>query len=375
MDLPSELNQAELSLWERESFSDEIDLLVVGAGIVGSSAALSWKKQYPDDRVVVIDKGIRPEGASTRNAGFACIGSVSEHIDDIQKSGEEIVLNRVLRRWKGLQLLRKTLGEKEIGYEPCGGHEIFTDNDLCQICYDSIELMNGRLKELTGESDIYKKVSVNGYPAIFNRLEGAVHAGKLMKALHKELQKEGISIRWNHAAREVNEQIAVLESGHSLSAKRILVAVNGFTKRLADLPVTPARGMVMVTKPINNLAWKGIFHHNKGFVYFRNIGDRLLIGGARNIDAEGEAIDQFGINPAIKKWLINFTDQVLKLPKDREIEQEWSGIMGFTPDKEPLVARTDKGFWVAAGLSGMGVAIGMEVGRKVVEEMIDPKLS
>jgi gamma-glutamylputrescine oxidase len=370
MGLSSESNQAELSFWERESFTREIDLLVIGAGIVGSSAALGWIEQNPDHRVVVIDKGIRPEGASTRNAGFACIGSVSEHLDDILKSGEEIVMKRVLRRWNGLQMLRKTLGDERIGYEPCGGHEIFTDTNLYQNCIDSIGNLNYNLEKLTGEKEVYSQAEYNGYPAIFNRLEGAVHAGRLMKTLHKKLERAGVSIWWNHGVRAVEGKRVALESGNSLSAQNILVAVNGFTKRLADQPVTPARGMVMVTKPIEKLAWNGTFHHNKGYVYFRNIGDRLLIGGARNIDAEGEATDEFGINPAIKEWLINFTDQVLKLPKDWEIEQEWSGIMGFTPDKEPLVARTDEGFWVAAGLSGMGVAIGMEVGRKVVEEII-----
>ncbi len=374
MCLFSESNQTELSYWERESFTGEIDFLVVGAGIVGSSAALGWIERNPDHRVVVIDKGMKPEGASTRNAGFACIGSVSEHLDDIQSSGEEIVMKRVLRRWNGLQMLRNTLGDEEIGYEPCGGHEIFTDEKLYQECVDSMGSLNHNLEIMTGEKDVYRKVEYSGHPAIFNRLEGAVHAGKLMKTLHKKLEKAGVSIRWNHGIKAVEGQRVLLESGHYLSAHNILVAVNGFTKRLADLPVTPARGMVMVTKPIKNLEWKGTFHYNKGYVYFRNIGERLLIGGARNIDVDGETTDQFGINPAIKEWLIHFMNQTLKLPKGWEIEQQWSGIMGFTRDKEPLITRTDTGFWVAAGLSGMGVAIGMEVGLKAVEGIIFEKL-
>jgi gamma-glutamylputrescine oxidase len=369
MDFPSGLNLSERSFWEQESFSEEIGLLVIGAGIVGSSAALRWKQLNPYSRVVIIDKGLMPEGASTRNAGFACIGSMSEHLDDLNKSGEEVVMKRVQRRWNGLKLLRNTLGDDEIGYEPCGGYEIFTDEILYQNCIDSINQFNHHLEKLTGEKEVYSQAEYNGYPAISNRLEGAVHTGRMMKSLYNKLEKAGVYIRWNHGVSAVEGQRVMLESGNILSAQNILAAINGFTKRLADLPVTPARGMVMVTKPIQNLTWRGTFHHNKGYVYFRNIGDRLLIGGARNMDAERETTDEFGINPAIKKWLINFIDQVLKLPEGWEIDQEWSGIMGFAPDKEPLITRTENGFWVAAGLSGMGVAIGMEVGRQVVEVM------
>jgi hypothetical protein len=47
-----------------------------------------------------------PQGASTKNAGFACFGSLSEIIDDLKSHSEEGNSTRS-KRWKGLQLLRK----------------------------------------------------------------------------------------------------------------------------------------------------------------------------------------------------------------------------------------------------------------------------
>ena len=50
-----------------------------------------------------------PQGASTKNAGFACFGSLSEIIDDLKSHSEEEVIQLVKKRVDGLQLLRETL--------------------------------------------------------------------------------------------------------------------------------------------------------------------------------------------------------------------------------------------------------------------------
>jgi len=76
---------------------------------------------------------------------------------------------------------------------------------------------------------------------------------------------------------------------------------------------------------------------------------------------------EFGVNPAIREHLIRFVNETLKLPDNWEIEQEWSGIMGMTENKEPIIKMISQNTWVASGLSGMGIAIGMEVARSVVE--------
>jgi glycine/D-amino acid oxidase-like deaminating enzyme len=62
-----------LSLWEKQSFL-EYDVIVVGAGITGLSTAVSIKEKNPKISVLVVERGILPTGASTKNAGFACFG-------------------------------------------------------------------------------------------------------------------------------------------------------------------------------------------------------------------------------------------------------------------------------------------------------------
>lgn len=225
------------------------------------------------------------------------------------------------------------------------------------------------MDELIDEKEVFSRGELQGYPVIHNRLEGALHPGKMMEHLAQKVGKTGIEIKWNSEVEKVNREGEVtLASGSEIEANRILFAANGFVRRfLPNLNIKPARGLIFVTNELDDLPWKGIFHHDRGYIYFRNIGKRLLIGGARNIDKDKEETDQFGTNSKIKRHLVSFVSDVLKLPADWHIDYEWSGIMGFSPTKTPVIQQVDEKQYVAAGLSGMGIAIGMEVGRSAAE--------
>ena len=355
------------SFWEREEWLKKPDLLIVGGGIVGASLALFYKKTYPDHDVLIVEKGVAPEGASTRNAGFTCIGSLSEHLSDMQKAGEETVLKRIERRWNGLNLLKSMFSAEEMGYSHSGGYEIFTDEELLSECAGRLIEMNTLLHERLGIQNVYSRREYMGYPAIYNHVEGAINSGRMMRTLHQRIQKEGVRTWWNTRMESIDPGVARLENGFDIEAERIAVTVNGFAGSLLGLPVKPARGYIFITKPIADFGWKGTFNHDRGYVYFRNVEDRLLLGGARNLAVEEETTDHFGINPVIKEYLHGFADNVIKLPAGWEIDMEWSGIMGMTADKEPLIKEIKPGIFAAAGLSGMGIAIGMQVARELLE--------
>ncbi|RYZ47414.1 MAG: FAD-binding oxidoreductase, partial [Sphingobacteriales bacterium] len=65
-----------LSYWEKTSFL-HYDHIVIGSGIVGLSTALELRGRFPSSRILVLERGLLPTGASSRNAGFACMGSVT----------------------------------------------------------------------------------------------------------------------------------------------------------------------------------------------------------------------------------------------------------------------------------------------------------
>lgn len=355
------------SYWERKEWLKPIDLIIVGAGIVGTSVALFYKEKYPNQNIILVERGITPLGASTRNAGFSCIGSISEHLADIRLTGSETVLKRIERRWRGLELLKSVMGTDAIEYLPTGGYEIFFDNQLYQNCRDQLDVMNRHLNDHLGQERVYSDTKYQGVPAILNRLDGSINSGKLMKSLHERVADMGVKTVWNSHVESVQSNSVQLKSGLELNSDQIVLAVNGFISEFSNVEVKPARGYIFVTQPIDGLQWRGTFNFNEGYVYFRNVGDRLLLGGGRNVAKEEETTSLFGVNPDIKNYLVSFANDQLKLSKGWEIDLEWSGIMGMTPDKEPIIKEIKPDVWAAVGLSGMGIAIGMQVAKGLVK--------
>ncbi len=359
---------ANRSYWETELYNQNYDLIVIGAGLTGMSAAYFFKKDHPDANVLVLERGNFPIGASTRNAGFACIGSVGELLSDLEIEEELVLKQRIKDRYEGLLLLRNTLGDENIDYEEAKGCEIFKDQAEFEKAKDSIGIFNQWMDELIGEKEVFSAQTYRDFPVIHNRVEGLLHPGKMIRTLLQNCIGLGVEFRWNSVVENINTDANVItnSNGIDFSADRVIIATNAFTKKLLpEINITPGRGYAFVTSELDSLEWKGGFHFNKGYVYFRHIGEnRLLLGGGRNIAHTEETTSEFGVNQSIKNYLVEFANETLELTAGWEIDHEWSGIMGFTDTKKYLLEKISPRCVLAAGLSGMGVALGMNFGKK-----------
>src|SRR5690606_11195393 len=112
---------------------------------------------------------------------------------------------------------------------------------------------------------------------------------------------------------------------------------------------------------------KGTFHLDKGYYYFRNIDDRILFGGGRNLDFEGEEATEFGQRERIQNKLRELLKTVFLPETDFEIDYSWSGIMGVGTSKEPNVKQLSNRVYFGVRLGGLGVAIGSLIGREIVD--------
>ncbi len=366
-----------LSYWERQSFFSNIDVLIVGSGMVGLSTAIHLKESNPKLHVVIIERGSLPIGASTRNAGFACFGSMTELIDDLSTQGEAEVFGTVEKRWKGLQALRSKLSDQQLDYKEWGGYEVFTDNDSesYQQCLDHITTFNKTLKDIIGVKNVYQQGdnNINSFGLhktqhlIVNTQEGQINTGSMMKGLLELAYQSGVKV-YNgieilHWGSNINGVVVETKEGWTIKANKMVVATNAFTTKLfPSIQVNPARNQVMITKPIAGLKLKGCFHYDKGYVYFRNIDGRILLGGARNKDLENESTTIFGDNKKIDSVLTNLLKEVILPNQAFEIEQRWSGILGVGDSKRPIIQKIDTNICAAVRLGGMGVAIGYGVG-------------
>ncbi len=105
-----------VSVWEQSTYFAPKDLVIVGCGFVGLWTAYEAIQKNPKLNITILERGVIPSGASTRNAGFSCFGSVSELMYDVQLMGEAAMLETVKMRYDGLQRIQKVFKAKEIDY-------------------------------------------------------------------------------------------------------------------------------------------------------------------------------------------------------------------------------------------------------------------
>ena len=367
----------QLSYWEIKNWFTNVDYTVVGSGIVGLHAALRLRERFPNSKIIILEKGVLPQGASTKNAGFACFGSLSEIIDDLKSHSEEEVINLIQKRWEGLKLLRKRVGDVNLDYKPFGGYELFLkehESDYLE-CINKIPFINEILQPLF-KSDVYSKeidrFGFNGIfeSVIFNPFEGQIDTGNMMQELLKQAAANDILILNQQKVTSFNDNgtnVEVALEDFSFKTKKLLFATNGFASELTKGEVKPARAQVLITHPIPNLHLKGTFHLDKGYYYFRNIGDRILLGGGRNLDFQGEATDEFGETQLIQNHLEKLLKEVILPIQEVKIDHCWSGIMGLGASKKPIVEPVSSNVFCGVRLGGMGVAIGSLVGTELAD--------
>lgn len=369
------------SYWEQQSFT-KYNHIVIGSGIVGLSTAIELKERFPAFSVLVLERGLLPTGASTRNAGFACMGSLTELIDDTQYNSETEMVTLFARRKKGLELLRERLGDERIGYKTNGSYELISTEELPALA--QLDRINALLQPITGKQAfrlVNEKITEFGFSAIHtkslveNACEGELHTGKMMRALIDLAISKGIEIKTGAAVtrfEEDTEKIAVcikdpFRQEIWLHADKLFICTNAFTQQL--LPgedVVPGRGQVLITEPVLNLKFKGVYHFDKGYYYFREIDGRVLIGGGRNQDFAGETTTEIKLSEHIQADLERKLHEVILPNTDFTIAQRWAGIMAFGASKQPIIKAFSDKVYGAFRMGGMGVALGSEAARTLV---------
>ncbi len=365
----------DLSYWEKQTWFSNVDVTIIGSGIVGLSCALAIKEKHPNYKVLVLEKGTLPQGASTKNAGFACFGSLSEILDDLETHSEEEVLSLIEKRWKGLLQLKETLGDTALHYKAWGGYELFTKEDtaLFDLCADKMSSINKLLKPIF-KTDVFRFTeNIFNYNNIlknyvFNPFEGQINTGEMMAALLQKAQTAGVKIVNNISVEEITQKDAGVEicaNRLHFSSRKVCIATNGFAKKLVQEDVVPARAQVLITKPIENLNIKGTFHLDKGYYYFRNIDNRILFGGGRNLDFKGEETSTLGTSAIIQDSLERILKETILPNTPFEIDHRWSGVMGVGKQKKAIVKALDNDIYCGVRMGGMGVAIGSTIGREL----------
>ncbi len=369
-----------ISFWEQESIW-EYEVLIVGAGIVGLSVAAAIAESYPRAKILVVEQYSIPGGASLRNAGFACFGSFTEVLEDIENMGKEEALKLIMMRYEGLQITRKRLGDQKIDFQQVGGYELITAADAAKL--NELETINEWLHSEFALY-LYREASAQiksfGFneklvsTLLFNPLEGHLNTGKMMSALHAYVVQKGVKVVYgckldllqNTSMDQDSMQLMVDGKQYKIKCKSLIMCTNAFSKNLLPAEdIRPGRGLILVTEPLATIPFQGTFHFDRGYYYFRDLGKRILIGGGRHLDVEGETTLDQGVNPLIYNGIQALLREVIVPEKELKIDYTWSGAMAFGAQKKPIIKKIGKGQYAAVRMGGMGVAIAGKVGTEV----------
>jgi gamma-glutamylputrescine oxidase len=369
-----------LSFWERNSLI-QYDYIIVGSGIVGLCTAHYVKQQFPTARVAVLERGLLPSGASTRNAGFACMGSLSELVEHAHEEGMDAMALLFEQRYKGLKRLLSIIPPEQCGYHQAGSHELLFAENVSVL--EHLDEFNKVLHSILGSEAFL--VASNRLPnmqfasvasLIENTGEGQLDSGLLLRSLIDLVQQQGVDIKTGCTVLQLNEQSSGVDvvceasglAAITFHARKVLLCTNAFTKQfLPEADVVPGRGQVLITKPLPSLPFKGIFHFEAGYYYFREYNGRVLFGGGRQLDKAGETTTAFELHETIQADLLHKLNTLILPGVDVEIDMRWSGIMAFGEEKKPMVQALSENIFVGARMSGMGVALGSEVAWQLSE--------
>lgn len=383
-DLPS-VWQHEASVpaacWGRGPIPAPVDLAIVGGGLTAAWLAYHASRRAAGRwAIAAFSDGPLAQGASGRNAGFVLGGTSELYATLVGQVGRPAARELLALSQQNRQFVRTVL--RAAGH----GAEYRETGSLYLGAPDEGETLAHTVQWLTEDGVPAESLPLSRVPARLQSLglphaaffpeDGAVQPVQLAATLVR--QSEGAGVSWYAGARvdgwAVQEGVGVRlsVSGDHVWAKRVVLCTNAWLGQLvpalADV-VRPTRGQVLATGPVS-LDYAYPVYADHGYLYWRpRPNGTLVLGGRRDLDPDAEATDTLALNPRIQAALTALASRLAGGPVT--VAHRWAGIMGFTPDRRPVVGAVAPGVWVAGGFSGHGVAMTGAVGDLVARHLLD----
>ena len=387
----------------RPKLDGVVDVLVVGAGLTGASAA--YHVAGRGLRVAVVDAGDPASEASGRNGGnFELLPENSIGIyPGLAPARREFVrrtrpdVSRAEARREGdrhaaavLQLtlrnrrrLRELVERERIDCDYCPAGWIFlahverTDTGIVEEA-QLIEA-HGANVELWSPEKVRAELGVDtAFRARFLPEDGSYHPFRYACGVLERAVRRGVELYARLpvlalASRGADEHEATTPEGRVV-ARRVIVATNAFTRELLPelAAIAPYQSQVMVTEHAPDRTRGRIVTSELGPVYFNQPrsgvrGDRapLLFGGGDDRPlANPHSRRRSG---AVHRLLLELRDGYFPELRGQPPSTEWIGPMAFTPDQLPAIGLLRPGLVVAAGFNGYGGSYTTAAGEAAAE--------
>jgi len=363
--------------------SHKADVVIVGGGFTGLSAAYHIHQRFPEKKIVLLEGACCGYGASGRNGGFC----VATSLLDWGQSDPEIRQQSIGVSFYGYEFIKRMISEHDINCD-------FSENGMLEVALnekhiEELEEYQSQLSSFGFESTFLQRKELEleiKSPRFVAGLKEPIGAmlnpAKLAFGMKRIVEDLGVEIR----ERTVVTRITPGKLNHidtelgEIRAPVLIVAVNAYAHKLGFFMdrVFPVNVFQIVTEPLSKTQWESIGWGNRQglsdmrtmYSYSNHTVDgRILMGGSDFTYYDNDAISSGNdkiVTQRVKENLFSFFPQLEGL----HIDHTWGGSNAFTIGKIPTVGVMGdyKNIYYGFGISE-GVPTTQTFGRIIADLM------
>jgi len=344
---------------------EQARLVIVGAGIVGCSAAYHFAKLGWRD-VVVLEKGdlFEVDGSTSHAPGGMFLTNPSKMMTEMAKYSREFYGELAL---DDDQPILFPVGGLEVAYTKERWRDLRRKQGWAKAYGLPSELISPQ--ETQQLVEILDPKVIHG--SFYTPRDAVAKGVRLLTAITRAAEAMGVVFHGNTTVQDLevqNGRIAALQtSAGRIAAEQVLLCTNIWAPLLADkcgigIPLHAAQHLYTISSPVPELAGEKVevrhplMRHQDHAMYFRQQGDCYGVGSYRH---EPMMVDPRDLGASAK---LPFTPEhfaagwasateLMPALKKTEIVTKFNGMFAFTIDGYPVMGETIvKGVWSCIGL-------------------------
>jgi gamma-glutamylputrescine oxidase len=363
----------------------DTDVVIIGGGFTGLSAAYYLKRNLPNHRVVILEARGCGNGASGRNGAMLLTMTEDRYM---QWSGDPGLDKRIYELTTDNITRLKNLSDKfrvDAELEQCGALQVCNTKEIAEHGRAFIEKARaaGMPFEYWDRDKISSAIGTSAYAgALFDPGSGQLHPGKLVTLFKAAAESVGVEIFEMTPVVHIEEgsRVTLTTATGTLRATTLVLATNAFTSKLGYLrnATSPVFDYVAMTAPLSetrlaDLRWRQRipFNDSRTEVFYLGLSkdNRIHIGGGPVDYVFNNGVKEPAT--AQRRFAGLQTELARIYPRLAEVkfENTWSGAVDMSLDQAPSVGRMGKhqNIFYAIGFSGHGVNLTSIFGRIIAD--------
>jgi len=368
-----------------------VDVLIVGAGFTGLTAAREIMRDTPEKKVMVVDANEIGFGASGRNGGFNMTLFGMEPETTVMRWGKNKAQEAQNYMQQAVAYVHDLVEKENLDsdYEHTGMWRVAYSKSQEKRLKKTYDLLTDLAKpnsyEFYDQSKVREKLNApQVIAAIYEPETGILDPCKHVRAIKQLAKKAGAKIYENTAVvdiRKGSNGTIVKTSQAKIYTKKLILATNAWSHTLAGPKKIrnrqrPVWTYQIVSEALTEDEWKNLgwqdrmsIEDNRQFVHYLRITKcgRITMGGGDMGYEYGKEMDKWH-DPKIWQALEDHFYWLFPTLKHKKIHYKWGGAVSANFDMVPEIGFIgDENIIYSSGCIGHGVSLTQLNGRLIAD--------